>query len=656
MRITNQMMFHSSRHDYGKTMQSLYKVDKEISSGIKIQQGYEDSIIYDNTMRLDYDLTTLQQVKQTSMKAQTFANNSDKAMNQMGDILSTIKTKLIKASNSGINSTTSLEAIANDLKGLKDELMSVANTSINGQFLFSGSATDKKPIDINGEYQGNNKQMKAVVGSKVRIPYNVSGNELFTGIDNDYKKIVKTNVQLTNKLETEKEEFITEKSTIKELVGDYEGNTVFYIQGRKPSGDTFTSRFEISPESDMKDLLNKIGNEYGNNTTNKVVDVTMNKSGQIVLTDTKNGNNVLDFFMVAATDPNATSGASGNAKLDELSDFDDPANAALKITSFIEGDRSSLSNEKVVSDSAKFLKDGDTVIGSSSQVVKSTNHFANSSTKLSEVSGGDLKDHQFTIKGKDKNGSSFTITLNLADVSTVDIDGTSYQIPNEAGNPTKAEDFTYRQLNDIVAMAVSKTTPASNSVEDYNEAIVNSRRAFDVDLDYRGRLSVRDLNNPSSKVELSIYESNSGEFDDTQKEGSLLAFSQNNAITIDEPYVDIFKDIDQMINAVSKGLTQADASSLDPRNIGIESAIKRIDHISDHISKSHTAIGTLSNSLKSAQERSELLSLNIKSVQSNIIDIDIGESFMKLNQLTLNYQAILQATSKINSLSLVNYM
>ncbi len=656
MRITNQMMFSSSQYDYSKTMQNLYKIDRSISSGTKIQQGYEDAMIYDNTMRLDYDLTTLKQVKLTSQKAQTFANNSDKAMNQMTDILTDVKTKLIKASNSGANSTTSMEAIANDLKGFKNELMNIANTSINGQFLFSGSATDKKPISLDGEYNGNDKQMKAVIGSRVKLPFNVTGSELFMGMDRDYNKIVQTNVQLTNQLNTTQTEYINESSTVKELVGDYEGDSVFYIQGRKPNGDTFTSRFSMTPDSTMEDLLDKIGNEYGNDGINDVVDVSMNTSGQIVIKDNQKGNNELDFFMVAATDPFAAVGDVGAAKVDSLDDFKLPAAQDLKITSFIQGDRSNFDNDAIISDNVKFLKKGNSVTGSTSQVVKGTNRFATDSTKLSEVAGGPLDMQKFTITGKDKNGLDFEVTLNLGNVSTVTIDATDYQIPDNQGNPTKADDLTYRQLNDIVAMAVSNTKPDSNSVADYNEAVSNSRRGVSVELDYRGRMKVTDMVNPSSKIELSIYGEHAGKFADTQTEGSLLSFSQNNAITIDEPYVDIFKDLDRMINAVENSIYQADSSSLDPRNPGIEAALARLDHISDHVSKSHTAIGSFSNALKSAEERSELLSLNIKSIQSTIIDIDIGESYLKLNQLAMNYQAILQATSKINSLSLVNYM
>lgn len=658
MRITNQMLYNNTQYDYRRTMQGLYSANKQISSGTKIQQGYEDARIYDDTMRLDYNIVTLDQVKQSSTKAQTFTDNSDKALSQMKDVFTQINTKLIKASNSGTNSTTSLEAIANDLKGLKDELISIANTSINGQFLFSGSATNIAPIDTNGEYKGNDKQMLAVVGSDVKLAYNVSGDQLFMGMDSDYSKTVKTNVQLTNQLNTDSKEYITKDSTIEQLVGDYDGDTVFYLQGRKPNGDTFTSRFEVSPDSTMQDLMDKIGTEYGNDDTNSVVNVSMNKSGQMVVEDTQKGNNMLDFSIVAATDTTAGAGSSGGALQNNISDLD--TNANVKITSFIQGGMIDIDGNETTGtdfDKTRFVKSGNTVTGSVSQVVQSTDKFATESTKLSEVAGASLDGESFTIEGKNKNGSNFNITLNLSNTgSTVNINGTDYDIPNSKGNPTSADDMTYRQLNDIVAMAVSNTEPAGNSTDEYNDAVVNSRRGFDVDLDYRGRVEVKDLSNPSSSVELSIYNTNSGTFSTSGTNGSVLSFAENNAITVDEPYVDIFKDIDNIIEAVKNELNESDSSSSFPRNMGIESSLQRLDHLSDHVSKSHTEVGSLSNALTASKDRAELLMVNVKTVQSEIIDVDIGESYLKLSQLSINYQAILQASSRINSLSLVNYM
>ncbi|MCI4407132.1 MAG: hypothetical protein JHC35_07600, partial [Sulfuricurvum sp.] len=51
-----------------------------------------------------------------------------------------------------------------------------------------------------------------------------------------------------------------------------------------------------------------------------------------------------------------------------------------------------------------------------------------------------------------------------------------------------------------------------------------------------------------------------------------------------------------------------------------------------------------------------LLIVNTKKLQSDVIDTDMAESASRMQQLSLNYQALLSNISKVSKLSLVNYM
>ncbi len=665
MRITNHMTYRNTKFNYQKSMNNLFNVNQQVASGMKIQHGYQDSSIFIDTMRLDYDLTTLKQTVESSAKAQTFANNSDKTLNQMTDIIAQMKVKLTKAANSGTNSNTSMEAIANDLKGLRRNLMDVANTSINGQFLFSGTATNRKPIEFDGSYDGNDEKMYAVTGAKIEIPYNISGKGLFLGRDGDYHKIIETNVIKYDQSITDKKVFIKEDSSMKKLVGDYEGNTVFYIQGRRPDGETFRDSFELTSDAKMKDLLKTIGERFGNVANNEVVDVSLNKTGQIVIKDERAGQNILDFSLVAATDKTAAYGAAGGANVTNPATL--VTNTDMQITEFNKSNYKQVNGADVNPfryDTASFHKDGKHVTADVPQVVLEDQTYATNATKLSEVAGKSLDGEEFTLQTVDVDGNPQTVTINLGAVSTFTVDpagaATTYTIYGEEdglGNATttSADDMTYRQLNDIISMLTANELPATTAnPDDYNAAINDARDKVEVNIDYRGRIDVVDMEHAVTKIEVGLYNSNAGDF--TAGEESELTFSSNNALVIDEPNVDLFKDIDQMIKAVEYKMNHADSESEEILNIGIEAGIKRLDHLNDHIIKQHAKIGTISNTLKTSNERAELLTLNVSSIQSEIIDVDIGESLLKLKQYMMGYQAILQASSKINTLSLVNFI
>ncbi|MDY0265899.1 MAG: flagellin, partial [Sulfurospirillum cavolei] len=320
MRITNSLLHSTSLRNYRTNSENLYNINQQIASKLKIQNSYEDTGIYIDAMRLNTEIDTLTQSSAISSKAATFANNTDTTLTSFSSTLDQFKAKLVQASTS-TNSTTSLEALANDLTGIKQQLLSLANTSINGQFLFSGSSLNQKPIDAYGNYQGNDENLKALIGSGVELDYNINGQSLFLGKDSDYSKIVSSNVALLNQSklhpdvmtqnsqnETASEVYITQDDTIRDLVGDTnnnasdDGKAVFYLSGRKSNGTTFSNTIKMDTGSKVSNLLDSIGEAYGNTATNKVVSVSLNAHGQIEVKDLMTGHQTLEMNMFGAID------------------------------------------------------------------------------------------------------------------------------------------------------------------------------------------------------------------------------------------------------------------------------------------------------------------------------------------------------------------
>ncbi|MDD5785980.1 hypothetical protein, partial [Campylobacter lanienae] len=336
MRITNQLMNFNNIYNYQKNSTSLYQSQQAFSSGLKIQHSYEGSAIYVDAARLEYEGNLLKQVETTTLKATEFSKNSDQALNDFVSKLTEFKTKLIQAAND-IHDATSRNAIANDLEGIKQNLIDIANTTINGQYLFSGTALDTMPIDTLGNYHGNGETISAVIGTSQTAKYNIDGKSLFLGSDNDYNKIITTNVNLINhynRLENpddpvkyveltddlrdligenyRSEEFNkanppkTDDFSIDKLGNDY--NTTFFLQGRKPDGTTFATKITMTPDSSIQSLLDNIGYALGNDRDdkNKVVEVTMNNSGQIEIKDIRNGNQMTELHLFGLTPQKST--------------------------------------------------------------------------------------------------------------------------------------------------------------------------------------------------------------------------------------------------------------------------------------------------------------------------------------------------------------
>ncbi len=695
MRVTSSMYYKSIYSKNNSNLQSeLFDVNKQIASGLKIQYAKDDIRTFVDTMRLDNEITTLGQIEKSTESGYKIANQTDVVLNEFESTMNRMRTLLIKAANE-TNSPVSLDAIAQELRTIEDHLMNLSNTSINGQYLFSGSATDIKPISDDGTYMGNNVSLNSFTGSGTGQQYNISGDELFLGEKYLVRRQVTSNVVNTNLVGTFPVNFespnpneISPNSTIRDLMGDTDAADTtpkhhFYVRGTKSDGVSFNTEILMQDGDSVEELMRQIGNAYGNTNALKVVDVSMNSYGQFVIQDKIQGSSKIEFHMVGAVDFNLGDG-------DDRADISDPfyANAGLisnldggetdfnkfilgtnttdlHVKEFVKSDltsaTASIANiDALLYDRTEFYKEGSILSSSVPQIINDNNKFASASTKLSEVSGSSLNASTFRLEGISTSGNPYDIDIDFAaggSTFTDNISGNTYNIYN-MGTPRAAvngDEMTYQQLMDVMNMAITENYPATAPGTDvqYDAAILSANNEGEYSIGFDGKLEFQDKLNSSTLAEISLYDSNSGDF---TAAASLMTFNSNNALVVRDPKTDFFDTIDKMINAVENYSVYPDADTKDTRNIGIENAIAMMDDLQDHVTRAHAQVGAQSTALSKSIERTQILEISTMTLRSSVIDTDLAEASLRLTQLSINYEAMLSTVGKISKLSLVNYL
>lgn len=715
MRVTSSMYYKSM---YGsnnsKITQKLFDVNKQIASGLKIQYAGDDVPTFTETMRLDNEITTLGQIKKSTESGYKISNQSDVVLNEFETSLNRVRTLLISASN-GTNDSTSLDAIASELRGMQEHFISLGNTSINGQYLFSGSAIDVKPIDADGNYNGNDVGMNAFLGSRTKQQYNLTGAKLFHGEESSIRKEITTNVvnknvivshpELKSNGDTNTEATLKESNTIRDLMGDTDDviddvneKHFFYIRGTTSNGKAVNTKISLKDSDKIQELLTQIGNAYGNTSNSKVVNVEMTLSGQIVIKDRMQGSSKLDFHIVGATDFSG-GGAADVTDIDDLdgaetnfSEIINPTNPPAKdlyVKEFVKSNLTSADGaasniDALVYDRTEFIKDGSKVTSNASQIVKDSNAYATASTKLSEVAdlsqggAGTLAGTQLVMSGKDSSGQSVNVTIDLqsnvapSSGSKFSVNGQTYKIfdLSEQRGAANADDVTYQQLMDVMNIVTTGELPnpagtdkntdgtSMSEAQEYDKAVYDSKFRGETTLNNKGQIEYKEFNTTTTKASIALYDSNSGKFSDypTTNASSALTFNTNNALSVRDPKTDFFGTLDKIITAVESYTNYPDASSPNVRNVGLENSIAMLDDLQDHIFRAHSIVGAQSNTLTIASERIDLLEVSTKSLRSSVIDTDLAESSLALTQLNTNYKAMLSTVSKVSQLSLVNYL
>ncbi len=657
MRTTLSGYYRNLQFDQSKTAKELFDVNKQISSGQKIEFAYEDTSTFIDTVRLDNEVTTLTQSSQNAQRALQFSTNTDSTMNEMTKILDSMKTDLIYASN-GVHSRESLDAIALELRGLEENMKQLANTSVDGQYLFSGTETRTKPIDANGTYQGNDKDLNAHLGSNLEQKYNVSGGDLFLGAENGTKREITTNIAL---IDATTGEYAQTNTTLENITGST-ADQFFYIRGVNSDGTSFNNKVSIPSTGTVDDILLAVENSYKTNIDGSTtVDVSLDSKGAIVVTDKISGSSKLDFHMVAG---------------DDVSDIDN-----LVPTTGLEFMKSGLSPTTVATgtqssiyDRTFFAKEGSIIESNVSQVAKTgatdingndiSNDFAIDSTRLSDVYTTPMT--SLHLEGKHLDGTTYDLDLDFTGAA-VSVNGTynnggtavSYNVANGNGLDTAPDDMTFKQLTDVINMTINQEIPAGNAAG-YRTAIDNANANSIVELSHDGKIVFEDKNTNPTLADISIYDANTDIFaavgSTGATTGSMATFNNNNALTISDPKTDFFKQIDDLITSVELGRVGVDGNSDDPRNVGIENSIQVIDDLLAHLGNQHAVAGTQSQTLTRTYDRTEMLIITTQTLRSETIDVDLAEASLELKQLELNYEAMLSTVSRITQLSLVNYL
>ncbi|WRD40532.1 flagellar hook-associated protein FlgL [Helicobacter pylori] len=325
-----------------------------------------------------------------------------------------------------------------------------------------------------------------------------------------------------------------------------------------------------------------------------------------------------------------------------------------------------------------FNKEGAKLESNVTQIAQ--NGAANGSTKLSEVSKGNLENSVFNMKLNDVNG------LFLEAQMILDNNGAFLSLPNGIKIPlydpttadiqaSKPNEVTYRQLMDAMSIALnySNTDPSiyqqisdnptsKESKERFIGLLKQAKDNLSVNLNEEGKVIIQDNMHSNTKMQFMLFDKDANDFSQNalHSDKPSLKLNANNALIIDKPSVNFFDQLENIITSVRKGIYRPDALgdtySSDMRNLGIQNGITLIDHLSDHIEKMIAKNGAHGKAFENIIRRNEVLKTQVQSIRGETTGTDMAETYNKFSNLTNNYNAVLASTNKINNLSLTKYL
>lgn len=179
MRITNNMLSQNLLRNLETAQGRMDQLQNQLSSGHQISRPSDDPVGIQNAMRLKSNISSVEQWKNNADEAVNYMNTADSTLGDMTSMLQRARELTVQGAN-GTLSTVNKGAIADEVDQISIQLKMMANTQVGSRYIFSGTATDKELIPLDGSAsQANGLPVNFEVGNNLSIDISVNGQTLF---------------------------------------------------------------------------------------------------------------------------------------------------------------------------------------------------------------------------------------------------------------------------------------------------------------------------------------------------------------------------------------------------------------------------------------------------------------------------------------------
>jgi flagellar hook-associated protein 3 FlgL len=121
----------------------------QLASGKKITRPSDDPVVAIMGMEYRENLEEVVQFNRNMDQVYVWMDNSDDALDKATQVLQRIREQVVQASNETLEGSQR-SMIAKEISQLNEQLVTIANTELGGKYLFNGTATTTKPVQVDG--------------------------------------------------------------------------------------------------------------------------------------------------------------------------------------------------------------------------------------------------------------------------------------------------------------------------------------------------------------------------------------------------------------------------------------------------------------------------------------------------------------------------
>lgn len=147
MRITQGMLIQSNLNYISKNYERYDEILDQVNTQKKITRPSQDPVVAIKGMEYRSQVVEVEQFQRNLSEVYNWMDNADSTLDETTQVLQRMKELTIQASNETYT-PDQRNGVAKEIRELQGHLESLANTKVNNRYIFNGTNTNTKPVDI----------------------------------------------------------------------------------------------------------------------------------------------------------------------------------------------------------------------------------------------------------------------------------------------------------------------------------------------------------------------------------------------------------------------------------------------------------------------------------------------------------------------------
>lgn len=180
MRVTDKMNQTQITNNIQKSRSELAGLQNQASSGKRITKPSDDPTASAKILANRTENKNLEQFDKGVFNAKTFLDSTESALSQLGDVLIRTKELAMQAASDTAGGMPR-EMIAAEVEQIYNSVVEMSNRRVGERYMFGGHKTATQPFTREGEYNGDDGEIKIPTNKGSFVAMNLSGDKVFLG-------------------------------------------------------------------------------------------------------------------------------------------------------------------------------------------------------------------------------------------------------------------------------------------------------------------------------------------------------------------------------------------------------------------------------------------------------------------------------------------